>query len=32
MLKSAVSKFLSIFKKEGKTIDDANKDLAKLAK
>jgi septal ring factor EnvC (AmiA/AmiB activator) len=32
MLKSAVSKFLGIFKKESKSIDDANKDLAKLAK
>jgi len=32
LLKSAVSKFLNIFKKEGKVIDDANKELAKLAK
>lgn len=32
MLKKAVSKFVGIFKKETKTIDDANKELAKLAK
>jgi len=32
LLKSAVSKFLNIFKKESKVIDDANKELAKLAK
>ena len=31
-LKSAMNKLLSVFKKENKNIDDANKELAKLAR